>query len=160
MIPHYLSLVVLGQIDRVLIGHYCGKDKSGIYGLAFQVSMLMNVIIGGINGSLVPWIYEKFKIKDFYGVKKESNRLVFLIGLLTAMAMLVTPELIKIIGTPEYYDAIWIIPAVSLSVFFTVSVIFLIKVQWMMTIMMIIIFVILIMVMIIIVEIISFRFPS
>lgn len=119
LIPHYLSLVVLGQIDRVLIGYYCGKDKSGIYGLAFQVSMLMNVIIGGINGSLVPWIYEKFKIKDFYSVKKESNRLVFLIGLFTAMAMLVTPELIKIIGTPEYYDAIWIIPAVSLSVFFT-----------------------------------------
>lgn len=119
LIPHYLSLVVLGQIDRVLIGHYCGKDKSGIYGLAFQVSMLMNVIIGGINGSLVPWIYEKFKNKDFNSVKEESNRLVFLIGLLTAMAMLVTPELIKIIGTPEYYDAIWIIPAVTLSVFFT-----------------------------------------
>ena len=119
LIPHYLSLVVLGQIDRVLIGHYCGKDKSGIYGLAFQVSMLMNVIISGINGSLVPWIYEKFKIQDFKSVKKESNRLVFLIAVLTMLAMLITPELIKIIGTSEYYDAIWIIPAVALSVFFT-----------------------------------------
>ena len=119
LIPHYLSLVVLGQIDRVLIGHYCGKDKSGIYGLAYQVSMLMNVIIGGINGALVPWIYEKFKVKDFCSVKKEANRIIFLIALLTAMAMLVAPELIKIIGTPEYYEAIWIIPAVSLSVFFT-----------------------------------------
>lgn len=118
LIPHYLSLVVLGQIDRILIGNYCGKDKAGIYSLAYQVSMIINVVVSGINGSYVPWIYEKFKKRDYELVKNQSNKLCVLVTLLTVSAMLLTPEFVFMIGTEEYYAAIWIIPAVCVSVFF------------------------------------------
>lgn len=118
LIPHYLSLIVLGQVDRILIGYFCGKDKAGIYGLAYQVSMVVNVIVSGINGALVPWIYERFKIRDFKSVKAMSNRLCILVGAMIILAILVTPEIIDVIGTEDYYPAIWIVPAVCLSVYF------------------------------------------
>lgn len=118
LIPHYLSLIVLGQIDRILIGHYCGKDKAGIYGLAYQISMIINVIVSGINGALVPWIYEKFRRKEYEIVKSQSNKLCVLVGVMTIIAMFITPEIVMIMGTKEYYTAIWIIPAISLSVYF------------------------------------------
>lgn len=119
LIPHYLSLIVLGQIDRVLIGYYCGKDKAGIYGLAHQVSMLMNVILTGVNGSLVPWIYERFKEKKFSVVGEQSNQLTVLVGVMTIMAIVITPDIITIVGTKDYTEAIWIIPPVAISVFFS-----------------------------------------
>ena len=84
---------MLGQIDRILIGNYCGKDKAGIYSLAYQVSMIINVVVSGINGSYVPWIYEKFKKRDYELVKNQSNKLCVLVTLLTVSAMLLTPNL-------------------------------------------------------------------
>ena len=118
LVPHYLSLIVLGQIDRILIGHFCGKDKAGIYGMAYQVSMIINVVVSGINGSFVPWVYEKFRAHDFDSVKILANRLCILVGVMSVLAMLITPEIIFVMGTEEYYAAIWIIPAVCLSVYF------------------------------------------
>lgn len=118
LVPHYLSLIVLGQIDRILIGYYCGKDKAGIYSLAYQVSMIVNVILSGINGSFVPWIYQRFKMQDFDSVKGQSKRLCKFVIAMTILVMLVTPEIIWVMGTDEYYAAIWIIPAVCISVYF------------------------------------------
>ena len=118
LIPHYLSLIVLGQVDRILIGRFCGKNKAAIYGLAFQVAMTINIVINGINGSFVPWLYEKFKTKSFGIIKKQSNLLCLLVGVITVLAMLVAPEIIRIMGTREYYDAIWIIPPVCVGIYF------------------------------------------
>ena len=41
-----------------------------------------------------------------------------IVAVLTIVAMLFGPELIKIFATEEYYQAIWIIPPVAMSVFF------------------------------------------
>ncbi|WP_159441769.1 lipopolysaccharide biosynthesis protein [Bacteroides bouchesdurhonensis] len=119
LIPHYLSLVVLGQVDRLLIGKICGEDKAGIYGLASQVSLAASVIISAINGSYVPWTYEKFKIKNYDEVRAQSNKLCILAGLLSLGVMLLGPDIILIMGTDEYMDAIWIVPPIALSIYFT-----------------------------------------
>lgn len=119
LIPHYLSLIVLGQADRIMIKSICGADKAGIYSLAYSISLLLNVIIAAINNSLTPWMYEKLKHKDFGKISKTGNGICMLIGLMTVGVMLIAPELVMILGTAEYAQAIWVMPAVSMSVFFT-----------------------------------------
>ena len=119
LIPHYLSLIVLGQVDRILIGNICGKDKAGIYGLASQISVIMSVVTSAINGSLVPWLYEQYKKMEFASVRKSSNELCVLLGCLIFLLMLVTPEIVHIIGTSEYDDAKWIIPPIVLGSYVT-----------------------------------------
>lgn len=119
LIPHYLSLIILGQSDRIMISKYCGTDKTAIYNLAYQVSMLMNIFIAAINNSLVPWTYEKLRVKDYSSLKKVCNNLCIVVAIMTVGAILVAPELVSILGTKEYLEAIWVIPAVSISVYFT-----------------------------------------
>lgn len=119
LIPHYLSLIVLGQADRIMIRDICGDDKAGIYNLAYQVSMVMNVFVGAINNSLVPWIYEKLKKKEYQSIRTVTKKLCILVGAMTAGVILVAPEAIRILGTKEYLTAIWIIPAVAMSVYLT-----------------------------------------
>ena len=119
LIPHYLSLIILGQADRIMIQHYHSTEKAGIYNLAYQVSMIMNIFINAINNTLVPWSYEQFKKKNYSAVRNSSTLLCVLIGVMTFGATLIAPELISILGTAEYKEAIWIIPAVAISVYFT-----------------------------------------
>lgn len=119
LIPHYLSLIILGQADRIMIKDICGADKAGIYSLAYSVSLLMNVFIAAINGSLVPWIYEKLKHKDYKPISTVSRNLCILVGIMTLGAILISPEIIHILGTEEYMEAIWVVPVVSLSAYYT-----------------------------------------
>lgn len=119
LIPHYLSLMVLGQADRIMIKNYCGSDKAGIYSLAYSISQLMSVLTTAINSSLTPWIYERLKKQEYGLLAKSSNGLCALVGFMTVGVMLICPEIVKIMGTEEYFDAIWVIPSVALSVYFT-----------------------------------------
>lgn len=118
LVPHYLSLIVLAQSDRIMIKEYCGKSQAGIYNLAYQISMMMGIFIGSVTAALVPWTYEKLKIKETGSVKRINVMLCIVIGIMTIAAILVAPEIVMIMGTEEYYQAIWVIPAVSISVYF------------------------------------------
>lgn len=121
LIPHYLSLIILGQVDRIMIKEYCGNNKAGIYNLAYQVSMIMNVVIGAINGSLVPWTYEKLKIKEFKKINVVTKNISIMLIVITMGIIAIAPEIILILGTREYMEAKWVIPAVAISVYFTFS---------------------------------------
>lgn len=119
LIPHYLSIMVLGQADRIMIKKYCGDEKAGIYSLAYQVSMIMSIFINAINGSMVPWVYESLKKKSYKGIADISTKLCLLIGIMTLGASMIAPEIIWILGSDKYVEAIWVIPVVALGVYFT-----------------------------------------
>ena len=119
LIPHYLSLIVLSQVDRLLVGSICGKDKAGIYSLAAQIALLMNVVTSAINGALIPWLYQQFKVLNVSKVKQSSNYMCILVGVLSILMMLVAPEIVRVIGTDEYLTSIWIIPPLVLGVYYT-----------------------------------------
>lgn len=119
LIPHYLSLIVLGQADRIMIKEICGDDKAGIYSLAYQVSMVMNIFISAINGSLVPWSYENLKKKNYAKIANLGTSLCILMGVMTLAVAMIAPEIIWILGGNAYMEAKWIVPVVALSVYFT-----------------------------------------
>lgn len=119
LIPHYLSMIVLGQADRIMIKEICGEDKAGIYSLAYSVSLLLTVISTAIQSSLTPWMYEKLRQKDHEPIRRTVTGLGALTAILTVGIMLVAPEIVYILGTAEYAQAVWVIPAVAIGVFFT-----------------------------------------
>lgn len=119
LIPHYLSIMILGQADRIMIKEICGEDKAGIYSLAYQVAMMMNIVVSAINGSLVPWTYESLKNRNYKAIGKTATLLCVLMGVMTLAVAMISPEVIWILGSEKYMEAKWIIPVVALSVYFT-----------------------------------------
>ena len=118
LIPHYLSLIVLGQSDKIMIKYYCGESDAGIYSFPYQIASAINVVITAINGSRVPWLYEQLKAKIYNRISKISNYLVVLMGGIVMLIALLAPE-IMLIGTADYKEAVFVIPVVTLGVFFT-----------------------------------------
>ena len=119
LIPHYLSLMLLSQVDRIMIKDLCGEDKAGIYSFTFSISSLMSIFINAVNNAIVPWTYEHLKKKQYVDIGKLTNGVCLLLGILTMGVILVSPEVVAIMGTSDYMDAIWIIPPVSMGVYFS-----------------------------------------
>lgn len=119
LIPHYLSLIVLGQSDRIMIQHFCGDSDAGIYSFAYQIASAINVLISAINGSRVPWTYEQLRARVYNGLKKITNVLTVMMAGITVMICLISPEVISILGTDDYLAAVYVIPVVTLGVYYT-----------------------------------------
>jgi len=119
LIPHYLSLIILNQSDRIMIKNYCGDSDAGVYSLAYQISFVIMILITAINGSRVPWTYEKLKTGKLDHLKKIIISLVAFLSCTTFLISLVSPELIGLIGTEEYQSAVYVIPVVALGLFYT-----------------------------------------
>ena len=117
LLPHYLSQVLLNQMDRIMIGNICGSRYAAIYGVAYSVSIALLIVNKAINDSLTPWLYQKMERADYAGISNVSNKLITLIAVMNYFVILLGPEVISVLGSSEYSDAVWIIPPVSISSF-------------------------------------------
>lgn len=118
LIPHYLSLQLLQQSDRIMISKLSGFDKAAMYSVAYSISTLMMLLINAINASFVPYTYQNLKAGNLKKISDNANFLVILVGGVSIVVMALGPEAISLFATKEYYEAIWIMPPVAASVFF------------------------------------------
>ena len=119
LIPHYLSGIILGQADRVMIKTISSAAKAGIYSFTYNISMVINIVTTSINNALVPYEYSKLKAGDFKALKSIANITLILVGGMVLAFSTVAPEFIKIFATQEYYEAVYLVPVISLSSYFT-----------------------------------------
>lgn len=118
LLPHYLSMVVLNSSDRIMISRMVGDAEAGIYSLAYSVSLIMTIFNQALLQTLEPWIYRKLKegrSKEIAGV---AYPVFAFIAAANVLLIMFAPEIITIFAPASYRDAIWCIPAVSLSCYF------------------------------------------
>lgn len=121
LVPHYLSQTVLSSADRIMIRDMVGKSQAGIYNLAYQISLLMTLFNTALSQTLSPWIYQKIKAGRAKDVSGVAFMAMGLIACANLMLMLLAPEAVAVFAPRSYYDAIYVIPPVSMSVFFMFS---------------------------------------
>lgn len=118
LLPHYLSQIVLGQADRIMINSMVNASKAAIYSVAYNVSSLMNLVTSAINSSYIPFTYNALKEKDYKKIARTSNVILLIIAATSVLVTAFGPEVIMIFAPEEYFEAIWVIPPVSTSVYF------------------------------------------
>ena len=121
LIPHYLSQTVLASADRIMIRDMVGRSEAGIYNLAYQISLLMTLFNTALSQTLSPWIYQKIKAGKAEEISQVSYLALSIIAGANLMLMLLAPEAVAIFAPRAYYNAIYVIPPVSMSVFFMFS---------------------------------------
>ena len=120
LIPHYLSILALGGSDRIMISKMVGDAEAAYYSVAFSIAIAVSIVWSAINSSLVPYTYEHCKQRDFTPVAKLTSLLLAVFAYFTLFASLIAPEMIRIMATPEYMEAIYVIPPIIIGVFFQV----------------------------------------
>ena len=118
LIIYYLSQSIFNQSDSLMIQHMVGMDKAGIYSLVYSCSVVVVFVINAINGAFVPWTYQKVQQKGYNSLAKVSEWIAAALAVILILVILICPELLKMVASKEYYEAIWIMPPVVGSLFF------------------------------------------
>lgn len=116
LIPYYLSQVVFNQSDKIMISKFCGEGKAGIYSVAYSLAMILTFVLNAINSSYVPWFYEAIKKKNLKANRNVACGISLIMALLLSGVIWLTPEIIYVMAGKAYYEAIWVVPPVAMSV--------------------------------------------
>lgn len=119
LIPHYLSMTALGSVDRILIGSICGAAFTALYSISFNIASILNLLLSSINSSYIPWFYQKMHDGDVRSISKVSTALLVAVGAFSLIPALFGPEVVRLLGSEKYMDGIWVMPSVSIGVYFT-----------------------------------------
>lgn len=118
LIPHYLSGSILNQADRIMISSMVGNSEAGIYSVGYSAAMLMQIVVSSIMSSFIPWQYSKIKTEKINGIKECTNVMCIITALVCILFSLLAPELLLILATNEYRQAIYMFPPLTVSVYF------------------------------------------
>ena len=118
MIPHFLSTIILGQLDRIMIKNMCGASQAGIYSVAYSCANIINIINGALHASYNPWLLQRLKSKKSSGISGVVNVILLCYMMILWIMILFAPEILMVMAPPEYYEGIYVIPPVASSMFF------------------------------------------
>ncbi len=118
LLPHYLSEILLGHADRIMINSMCGSDKAAIYNIAYQISMLMTIVRTGLNGAFLPWEYQMIKGEEYEKIKSTTNMYAFVMAFMTIMCMMFGPEVLLLAAPASYHEAIYVIPPIMAGCYY------------------------------------------
>lgn len=115
LIAYYLSQMVFNQSDRIMISHMTGTSDAALYGLAYNIAIVLNFVLNAINNSYVPWMYQHIKNGTMQENKKMSAGIAVLMSVLFCGIIWFAPEIILILGGEKYASAVWVIYPVVVS---------------------------------------------
>lgn len=118
LIGFYVSQLILNQSDRIMINFFEGGAKAAVYSVAYSAATIMQIALSALNGAFNPWMYKKIKAGKEKEVGPGASMLALFVAGATFLVSILAPDLVKILATDDYMEAVWIIAPVSASVFF------------------------------------------
>ena len=115
LIPHALSGIVLGSSDRIMITHFIGEEATAMYTVAYQISLLANLLWTSMNQAWAPWLYDSIHDDRRAAIDRNSRIYLGVFAILVVGVLLVTPEAMLIVGGRQYYEAKYVMPPVILG---------------------------------------------
>lgn len=120
LIPHYLSMYLLGSSDKIMISNLVSDSATAYYSVAYTVSSAAIVLWNAANSSLIPYTYEKCGKKDYKSVSAVAMPILTVFAAVCIGVIMLAPEVVAIVATSNYSEAIYAIPPIVGGVFFQV----------------------------------------
>ena len=118
IVIHAISYTVLAQADRLMIGSMVGNEEVAYYTIAYNIGAIALIVQTSISQALIPWRFEKLQNRAYGDIFKYTRIIVAAMGGLILSFILISPEVVKMMFTENYYEAVWSIPPVSVGMFF------------------------------------------
>ncbi|EGR0268964.1 oligosaccharide flippase family protein [Vibrio alginolyticus] len=108
LVPHVFGAFLLTAADRFVINDRLGLADAGIYMVAVQVSMALNIVFDAINKAYVPWLFERLKRndeKEKLVIVKNTYTYFLCVLSLAAVSFFIGPAMITLVVGDEYQAA-------------------------------------------------------
>jgi len=114
---HTAATVLLTQSDRIIIKLFNGYSDAGIYSIAVNIIVIPMVIETSIVNAITPWTLEKLAEKEYRSLFELNNKVMLFFAFLIAEFTLISPEIIHLFTDKAYWDSIYSLIPLSISVF-------------------------------------------
>lgn len=118
LIPYTLSAVILDQFDRIMINSYSGNSEAGLYSMAYNIGMLLSVVIMVIFMAWTPNLMKYLNSANHEKRDKDLNKILRLIAFAAIGLIYFGKELGYILSEASYHDALPIIPVIVVGYIF------------------------------------------
>lgn len=118
-VPHGLGQLLLAQFDRIMIKQMIGDTEAGLYGFAYNVGMIFQVITNSLDTAWTPWFFEKMEAKDYPSIRRVANGYTAFVSLGAIALMLISPEIVTILGGAKYAPSRYVAIPVVLAMYYS-----------------------------------------
>lgn len=118
-LPHGMAQQAMAVLDRYLLGLFAGLRDVGLYSIGASFGLAIKLFLSAFEYAWAPFYYATMKERD----AKDTFRLVTTYGvailvLLEAGLAATATDVIRLMTTPEFYEAARVIPWIGLGVGF------------------------------------------
>lgn len=115
LIPYMLSLTLLAQLDRMMIDRLYGKEATGLYSMAFNVGMLLSLLISAVLNAYNPRFFDAMNQGDHPRMHADSRQVLAIAVLCAAGVVLLGQDLAAVFLPARYAASFPLIPVVTLG---------------------------------------------
>ncbi len=117
---HLLSHQVLTSSDRIMMERFSISDSEiGIYSFFYTFVSILSAILGALNNSWVPFLYEDLNKKDYARLNKRVGYYAQVFTVLSCGFILLSREVGAFFADQEYWPGIPLIPILVIVVYCT-----------------------------------------
>lgn len=96
---------------RIVTQHSCGADEVAFLSLATTVAQIVLILVNTLNNAWAPWLYDCLNEGEPDKALKTFRLYIWGMAALSIAVMLLGPELVLILGGPEYSPTVWLVPS-------------------------------------------------
>lgn len=115
LIIHVLSNSLLSQADRLMIADMLGVYAAGIYSFSYNLGMCIIVVVMAWNSSWQPRLYKFLDNGDITKIRSITLSSTIVVFSVSAIAILYSNEMIKVLAGASYYQGAEIVPIIILG---------------------------------------------
>ena len=115
LVPHDLSLHVLGVSDVILITRLCGQEYTAFYSIAYSAYHIASVFFDALNKAWAPWLLDNLRLENYNQIRKVSKIYILVFNLIIMGILLLVPEIILVLGGRQYMRSMYCLPALITS---------------------------------------------
>lgn len=115
LVPHVLSLYLLSSSDKLIITRLCGSEFTAIYSIAYSCYHIVTILFDSMNKAWAPWLLDSLHHKEYEEIKRISKVYILVFAAIAVGVLLVSPEVVLILGGKQYMMAAYCLPPLVAS---------------------------------------------
>lgn len=105
-----ISYIIMQQSDHIMITEFVGAEFTAVYGLVYCIGNILYAFLQSTSGAFQAWAYHALDSGNYRGIKQIQKWYLFFYLIISVGLLMISPEVIKILAPPSYWDFRYIPP--------------------------------------------------
>ncbi len=115
LVPSYLSSHILASSNTIVTKNVLGASAVSTVSMSTSVNHILTILLQSVSGAVTTWLMDNLNEKNVSAVRKGTLLYVGGIAVVSLGVMLLSPEVIWILGGKSYADSVALMPGMVLS---------------------------------------------